>query len=400
MSLSGCQKGSNPLNPGKPKSQSNRRTITARNEYGVTLKRILIYRCGSLGDTIIALPALKLVARAFPDAERWMLTNFSLSSKVAALATVLDGTGLVDGYIEYPAGLRDPRGFWRLRQNIRALRADILVYLTEPHGWFHTSRNAAFFFGCGLWRQIGVPWNRRNRSVRRLGPNRWESEAARQARCVAQLGDARIEELTSYDLQLSAAEHADAAKLLAPLSGRTLIAVSVGAKVDTKDWEDVRWAPLLEYLARRYPEHGLVMLGSIDEARRCEALGVHWRGRVVNLCGRSSVRASGAALSRCAVFIGHDSGPMHLAAAVGTRCVAIFSSRNLPGEWFPCGDGHRILYQPISCQACRLDVCGERQKACIRSISVEAVLDATAEVLALSSIDAKPSLLATVVRGI
>ena len=345
------------------------------------MNRILIYRCGSLGDTIVALPALKLVARAFPDAERWMLTSFSLNSKVAALAAILDGTGLVHGYIEYPAGLRNARDFWRLRHNIRALRAHVLVYLTEPCGRLHTWRNAAFFFSCGLWRQIGVPWSEGTRSVRRLGPNRWESEAARQARCVAELGDARIEESTSYDLQLSLSEQAEAAMLLAPVSGRTLIGVSVGAKVDTKDWEDVRWAPLLERLAQRYPEHGLVMLGSGDEARRCEALGIHWRGRVVNLCGRLSVRASGAALARCAVFIGHDSGPMHLAAAVGTRCVAIFSSRNLPGEWFPCGVGHRVLYQPMPCQGCRLDECGERHKACIRSISVDAVLEAAAAVL-------------------
>ncbi len=72
-------------------------------------KPILIYRLGSLGDTVVALPALKLVARAFPDAERWMLTNFSTSAKAAPMAAVLAGMGLVHGYIEYPIGMRSPR---------------------------------------------------------------------------------------------------------------------------------------------------------------------------------------------------------------------------------------------------------------------------------------------------
>jgi len=78
-------------------------------------------------------------------------------------------------------------------------------------------------------------------------------------------------------------------------------------------------------------------------------------------------------LTHARMYLGHDSGPMHLAAAVGTPCVAVFSSRSLPGEWFPYGDQHRVLYRSISCQGCRLEVCIERQKACIRSITVDEV---------------------------
>jgi ADP-heptose:LPS heptosyltransferase len=71
---------------------------------------------------------------------------------------------------------------------------------------------------------------------------------------------------------------------------------------------------------------------------------------------------------------------MHLAAAVGTRCVAIFSSQNLPGEWFPYGTGHKVIYRDIECKGCRLVVCEARQKACIRSITVDEVLQAVLEV--------------------
>jgi len=93
----------------------------------------------------------------------------------------------------------------------------------------------------------------------------------------------------------------------------------------------------------------------------------------VNLCGQVSVRESAALLAHARLYLGHDSGPMHLAAAVGTPCVAVFSSRNLPGEWFPYGTQHRMLYQAIWCQGCGLEVCIERNKACIRSITVDQV---------------------------
>jgi ADP-heptose:LPS heptosyltransferase len=55
-------------------------------------------------------------------------------------------------------------------------------------------------------------------------------------------------------------------------------------------------------------------------------------------------RESAALLARAAAFIGLDSGPMHLAASVGTPVVAIFSTQNPPGAWFPVGRRHRILY--------------------------------------------------------
>ena len=108
----------------------------------------------------------------------------------------------------------------------------------------------------------------------------------------------------------------------------------------------------------------------------CVALCVPWHGRFVNACGKLGVRVSGAALARCAVFIGHDSGPTHLTAAAGAHSADIFASRNLPGEWLPCGYGHRVLYRAMPCQGCQRGVCEDRQKACIRSITVTEVLDA------------------------
>jgi heptosyltransferase-3 len=76
------------------------------------------------------------------------------------------------------------------------------------------------------------------------------------------------------------------------------------------------------------------------------------------------------------VFIGHDSGPMHLASAVGTPCAAIFSARNLPGQWFPARPGHNVIYHKTDCFGCMLETCIAERKRCIMSITVDEVFDA------------------------
>ena len=340
-------------------------------------QRILIYRLGSLGDTIVALPALRLIARAFPDAERWMLTNFSVNAKAAHVAQVLDGTGLVNGYLEYPIGTRDLFTLIKLRKKIRQLRPNVLIYMTESRSLLKILRDALFFRWCGLRRLIGVPYTADLRTCRRLEEGMYEYEGARLARCLRELGGARLDDPAAFDLVLSEAERRAAHTILAPnTTARPLLAVSIGAKVDVKDWGDKNWSALLSQVSKSLSGWGLVMLGAEVERTRSDALAKCWQGDSLNLCGRLSVRESAAMLENCRLFIGHDSGPMHLAAAVGTPCVAVFSARNMPGVWFPYGNRHRVLYHSVACRDCRLQVCEKYQKKCITSISVSEVMDA------------------------
>ena len=73
------------------------------------------------------------------------------------------------------------------------------------------------------------------------------------------------------------------------------------------------------------------------------------------------------------LFVGHDSGPMHMAAAVGVPIVAIFSSRSLPGQWFPLTERSRTHYTVIDCMGCGRERCDDLRKACIERISVDEV---------------------------
>ena len=87
----------------------------------------------------------------------------------------------------------------------------------------------------------------------------------------------------------------------------------------------------------------MIFIGVQDEFERSQELLSFWKGPVLNLCGKLSVRQSAAVLSFATLFIGHDSGPMHLAAAVNIPCVAIFSRHAQPGCSFPFGE-HKIIY--------------------------------------------------------
>jgi len=345
----------------------------------ISAKRVLIYRLGSLGDTVVALPALHLVARAFPDAERRMLTNFPVNVKAPPAAAILENAGLVHGYFRYAVGTRKPLELLSLWWQIVRWRPQVLVYLGAGRGMESARRDAAFFRMCGVGRLIGVPLSDDMQQNRWLeGEQCLEPEAARLARNLAELGDARLDDPANWDLRLTVEERARAEDALGPAAGHPILAVSVGTKRQSKDWGLENWRALLSAVARSYPRYALVLLGSPEESEASEFAAVGWRaataGSVVNLCGRLTPRESAAVLTHARAFFGHDSGPMHLAAAVQTPCVAIFSARNKPRVWFPYGSQHRVLYHPVDCWGCNLETCIVEQKKCLTSITVDEVL--------------------------
>lgn len=344
-------------------------------------KRVLIYRLGSLGDTIVALPSLHLIARAFPQAERRMLTNLPVNVKAPAAAEVLGGSGLVHGYFEYVIGTRSPLELLSLWWQLVRWRPDVLIYLGASRSVETARRDAIFFRLCGIRRLIGMPTDED------MQRNRWqeseqayEPECARLTRNLTELGDVRLDDPQNWDLLLTPEEHARAIEVLRPISEHPVIAVSVGTKVQSKDWGRENWRSLLAELSVRYPDHALVLAGSPHENEASEFAADGWRqacptaGPVVNLCGHLTPRESAAVFSRAKLFIGHDSGPMHLAAAVQTPCVAIFAARNRPRVWFPYGKQHSVLYHRTDCWGCGLETCIVERKKCITSITVDEVL--------------------------
>jgi heptosyltransferase III len=349
-------------------------------------KRVLIYRLGSLGDTLVALPALHLVARAFPNAERRLLTNFPVNAKAPPAAAILENTSLVHGYFRYAAGTRSPRELLTLWGQLLRWRPDVLIYLGPARGVESARRDARFFRLCGIRHLIGVPLTEDMQKSRwQQSEQALEPEAARLARNLTELGDANLDEPASWSLHLTDAENAHAKEVLVPAASHPIIAVSVGTKVQSKDWGRDNWRALLNRLAAHYPTHALVLCGAPEESEASEFAADGWRENsrtpVINLCGLLTPRESAAAIAHAHIFVGHDSGPMHLAAAVQTPCVAIFAARNKPRVWFPYGKQHRVLYHQTDCWGCGLETCIVEKKKCLTSITVDEVVTQVSAIL-------------------
>src|SRR5262249_38741600 len=104
------------------------------------------------------------------------------------------------------------------------------------------------------------------------------------------------------------------------------------------------WSALLQMMAAKHSELSLIFFGSGDEFDRCEGLAGRWNGPALNFCGRFRPRESAAIMRRASFYLGHDCGAMHLAAAVGIPCVAMFGSFNTPNAWHPMGTKHRVIH--------------------------------------------------------
>jgi len=337
---------------------------------------------------VVALPCLHLIARRFPEAERRMLTNFPVHAKAPPAAAVLGESGLVHGYMRYTVGTRRVGELLRVMREVRQFRPDLLVFLRDLRPWRVTRRDLMFFRMCGVRRVVGAPGELEMERGLDLVTGLHESEAHRLARLVGVLGDARLSDPQSWSLKLTYAERRAATDSLRGLAGRPLIVCGPATKMQAKDWGEENWRALLGRLGRAYPQHGLALVGAREDAEISEVAAQEWKGAKTNLCGRLSPRETAAVLEHAQVFLGPDSGPMHLAASVGVPCVIAFSARGLPGIWYPAGSQHEIVYHQPECAGCGLETCIVNERKCLRSITVQEMEQAVGRLLAQRAVRA------------
>jgi ADP-heptose:LPS heptosyltransferase len=338
-----------------------------------SIRKVLIYRLGSLGDTVVALPCFHLIARTFPQAERLLLTNFPIHAKAPASAAVLGESGLVHGYMRYTVGTRSIGELLRLAREIRRFKPDLLVYLMPQRPRKIVQRDQVFFRMAGVRRIAGLPGEDEGELERRFNASTglYESEASRLGRLIGELGDVNAGEPANWSLHLTEAERQAATAALGAMAGRPLIVCGPGTKMQSKDWGRENWRELLARLHARYPKHGLALIGAREEVEVGEYAAQGWTGAKVSLCGQLTPRETAAVLEHAEVFLGPDSGPMHLAASVGVPCVIAFSAHALPGVWYPAGGQHQIIYHQTECFGCLLETCIAMEKKCLRSVTID-----------------------------
>jgi heptosyltransferase-3 len=260
---------------------------------------------------------------------------------------------MILGSIEYPMPLRDLGKVVNLRRRIRDLKPSYLYYLLPEVRLANLLRHYAFFKLCGIPEIRGMPWSRDLRFPRPVQPNvLWESEACRLLRTIGAPPGPPAD--ADRDLVLSEAEQAKADNVLQSLGCSDFVAISVGGKVPLNNWGDANWTTVLQGLSRGRTALAAVFVGSADERARNDALAAQWQGRSLNTCGQLTPRESAAVIARAAAFVGHDTGTLHLAAAVNTPVVGIFSARNRPGKWFSDRDRDTFFYNRVACAGCEL----------------------------------------------
>ena len=333
--------------PGRPPGKSERKVAEDAAFHGT----LLIYRLGSLGDTVVSLPCFHKIAERFPNARRLVLTNQPVSGAAPSLSDILGGSGLVHETIEYRISLRSPVALARLWLQLRRSGSVTLCYLAAPRGRIKLFRDLAFFRSCGIKRVIGAPrtsdlqgW----RSDPKNGEDEYECE--RLVRCIAELGPVDLDLRSAWDLGLSEHECEAGSKILQRFDGQRFIAVNMGGKAAENDWGEPNWRDLFAYLRREWSDYKIAVVGGGADAQRANSVAGPHGNAILNLCGQLSPRGTAAVLSRASLFIGHDSGPLHLASACGVPCVGVFSNRHKPHKWHPYGRRHRIVHPsgPIS----------------------------------------------------
>ncbi len=339
----------------------------------------IVFRIGQLGDTLVALPALAHLHLNSPGRRILLLTDRhgTLSNMVSAW-DVVSKTGWIDAVITYDADLLGLQALWDRLQVARAIRRfkPARVISLAPHrDGLQRLRDYLIFRGLLGIRQVDGVWSESMNRPRRVTPlPRLQPEWLR-LRNLAQtcVGGARPSE---FRLPLPKDESDHACSLLAArgIAGhRPLIGVGAGSKMPAKIWPRERYAKVLQHAQQRFPAAAVVFLGGADEADYCGALAEEVGLPAVNLAGELSIPGSAAVLAQCDAYLGNDTGVMHLAASVGTPCVAVFSARDFPGVWEPIGSGHRVLRHETDCAGCMLVECKAERMRCLTAIGSDEV---------------------------
>lgn len=171
------------------------------------------------------------------------------------------------------------------------------------------------------------------------------------------------------------------------LESRALLAVAPGGKRPSRIWDEKRFA---EVVGRLVKHNGMfpIVFGGPEDTEKCDRLIEKWQTGL-NAAGRLTVRESAALLRKCALYLGNDTGTMHLASAVGVPCVAIFSAADRDGQWAPFGNNNRLLRKRVECEGCGLEICCYKNM-CLELISTDEVYAACMDILENGEFEERP----------
>lgn len=354
-------------------------------------RRILVVKLADLGDVITSGPALRALRTTFPHARIVALVT-------AGTMPVLAGSPNVDGVLTFdkfaydrPLSALHPANLLaalRLAWELRRQHFDTVVILHHLTMRWGALKYAALAFATGARRRVGLDNGRGWFLTHRVADGgfgaRHEVEYALEV--VGRLG-AHTED-TRLEVPISPADAAYAREVLGPDGPRPLIAIHPGSGGWSlaRRWEPAGFAAVADALAERYGAR-IVLVGTGDDP--VDQVAGEMRTEPLHLGGRTTIGQLAAVLQNCDLFIGADSGVMHVAAAAGTPTVAIFGPTNpwAWGPWLP-PERYRIVRSAPLCSPCAYTDTGLGapqgcpERTCMRMVTVAQVVAAAETLLA------------------
>jgi len=178
----------------------------------------------------------------------------------------------------------------------------------------------------------------------------------------------------SSDIYTSPEDDETARTLLATMSDGLVFLFHYGTTWETKFWFEEAWVDLGKRLLENYPESS-ILLSWGNEAERAAVTGIAAGiGPGARVLDRFPLKGFAALLKKVDLVVGGDTGPIHIAAAVGTPTVSLYRASDGKRSG-PRGPGHVIVQTPIHCAPCFRTECDKNDK-CMRTIAVEDVMRA------------------------
>ena len=336
--------------------------------------KILIFRTGHLGDSICAIPALRLIRERYPAARLYLLTSEKKDGLPHTVEVLKGIISFEEHFTFVPPGTERMKVPGGLKERLRRENFDLLVYLGQyPAGVGRMLRDMVFFKMVGVRSVMGFKWCKHRIFRLAQRENRiFDDEVTRLVKLVNDpsaapgeiqwgLPSVPIDDIAEFD------------------HGERLIAVHTDAKFPVNRWPLSKFKQLIEELNEELHPSAIVIVGGRPGPDRSNLLQTTESGNIIDLRGRTGFLELAEILRRCDLLITTDSGPAHVAAAVGTPVVGIYSSRDYPNSWHPHGGQHIILRKEVDCQVCMRERCDSM--ACIKMITVDEVLDAAEKVM-------------------
>ncbi|MDD5496285.1 MAG: lipopolysaccharide heptosyltransferase II [Candidatus Omnitrophica bacterium] len=338
-------------------------------------KKILLIRLDKMGDIILSTPAIKAMRNAYPN------------SHIAFMAQpyvhdILKGNPYLDEVILYDKKERE-RGFFRNLRFVLKLRKkkfDLAVA-------FHPSnRTHMITFFAGIPERIGYDKKMGYLLTRRI-PHTKQFGLKHEIDNVLDLLRYMGVEAKEKELYVSVGEHNERhAEHIFRDNGigkdDIIVALNPGASCLSKKWPWENFVKVADGLADRLAAR-IVIVASAEDKPIGNKIAEALKARPIDLSGATTVGDLASILRRSSLLISNDSGPVHMASALGTPTIVIFgrSNRGLaPARWGPTGKRSKILQKDIGCEICLAHNCKKGFK-CLEAITVEDVLDAAKTLL-------------------